>query len=289
MQTVGNLLYNPVAGIFLACILGALAVSGKFSLAAANVLLFAAFLIGTFGTVNAGLRDYRLMGAGILGIATICVLLSYWMSPTKPIQVKGVPSFTVHDLFLGDFSTGGAKVLEGFSQNFKKGDVGIGTHFFEVGLYLNFEAKSVFMSLYVPGDEHAFDVITWWSDGYKAYLADLRKNIHIWPQTGEESQAISDNDVFTNKIYIYHENIFNDEQIHQLEILYRSKGLAPTFRGSGYLQYRRLQAIAQPDTAPKPLGPSVPIPQAAASAFANLPPVDLSPAQPGNSSKNKRE
>jgi hypothetical protein len=90
------------------------------------------------------------------------------------------------------------------------------------------------MSLYVPGSNHGYDVIEWFASGYRIYLDDARKNIHIWAAPrGDQSQPISDNLIFTNRIYIYHENIFEDGQINQLTNIYRSKGLEPIFRGFG--------------------------------------------------------
>ena len=107
-------------------------------------------------------------------------------------------------------------------------------------MYGDFDAKSLFMSLYVPGSDHGYDVIGWFAEGYKDYLHDARTNIHLWtaPQ-GDLSQPLSDDLLFTKRIYIYYENILSDAQILTLTNLYKSKGLEPVFRGLGYLEHER--------------------------------------------------
>jgi hypothetical protein len=98
-------------------------------------------------------------------------------------------------------------------------------------------------------------------------LDDARKNFHIWTAPkGDASQPISDNLIFTNKIYLYYENILNDEQINTLTNLYRSKGLEPVFRGFGYLEYRRLWIAASQEQTPV-LPESVPLPMEAPVPF----------------------
>ncbi len=133
----------------------------------------------------------------------------------------------------------------------------LGRFDFGVGMYGSFESKSLFMSLYVPGSDHGYDLISWFSDGYRTYLDDARKNFHIWtaPQ-GDRSQPLSDNLIFTNRIYIYYENILADDQVNNLTNLYRSKGLEPVFRGFGYLEYRRLRIAAGQEKMPVDVVPS---------------------------------
>lgn len=82
--------------------------------------------------------------------------------------------FSLHDLFLDDFKTG-TKIIQGFGSDFVQNGVNIGKHDFFVGLYLNFDAHSLFMSLYIPANIYAHAMITWFSDGYQTYLADLTK------------------------------------------------------------------------------------------------------------------
>jgi hypothetical protein len=265
---------NPIFGLFVGFILGAVAMSGKVSGAGANWLLLFAFLVAAFGIVNANLKDLRSIGASILALVILCLLLSYWISPNR-LTLVAEPAFTIHDLFSADFSPGSFKMLEGFTTDFKKGDQNLGVHDFEVGLYGDFTAKSLFMSFYTPGSKDAYDIISWFAMGYKIYLADMRKNIHIWsaPQ-GDQSQPLSDDLIFTKTIYIYYEKILSDDRVHALETVYRANGLAPIFRGFGYLQYRKIQAKSDPATAPKLPDPTKII----KGPPMNLPPLDTNPA-----------
>lgn len=148
----------------------------------------------------------------------------------------------------------------------------LGRFDFGVGLYGSFDSKSLFMSLYVPGSDHGYDLISWFADGYRIYLDDARKNFHIWtaPQ-GDHSQPISDNLIFTNRIYIYYENILADDRVNELTNLYHSKGLEPIFRGFGFLEYRRLRIAAVQEKMPADF-PATPAP-----AGFTLPPIDQAP------------
>ena len=278
---------NPVVGLVVCLVLGALALSGKLSIPLANALLLFAWGVGTYEIFNTGFKDLRLNIASTLVLGAACLVLSYWISPTTLMSVTEPPTFTIHDLFRADFSSGGSfKVIEGFMQDFTKGKANLGNHYFEVGLYGDFNAKSLFMSLYVPGDKDAHDIISWFADGYKVYLADMRKNIHVWtaPQ-GDQSQPLSDTLLFTKSVYVYYENILPDNEIDALKSIYRDKGLEPNFRGFGYLQYRRIQAKADPATAPKPVDAS----QIVKAPPITLPPVDMSPLSAKPESKVPKE
>ena len=150
--------------------------------------------------------------------------------------------------------------------------VSLGTFDFGIGFYGSFDSKSLFISLFLPGGDHANDIISWFSYAYHKYLDDARKNIHIWtaPQ-GDQSQPISDDLNFTNRIYVYYENILSDAQVNALTALYRANGLDPVFRGLGYLENRRLRIAAGQDKMPIDVTPTTP------SAILDLPALQASP------------
>jgi len=54
-----DLLTNPISALVVGFILGALAVSGKFSVLGAKLLLLAAWLVSSFGIFNADLKALR--------------------------------------------------------------------------------------------------------------------------------------------------------------------------------------------------------------------------------------
>src|SRR5258708_10610397 len=188
-------------------------------------------------------------------------------TPAKPEQ-----ELTIQLLWRTDFTVGSYKMLQMLSTDlYKRDGQRLGRFDFGVGMYGSFDSKSVFMSLYVPGSAHGHDLISWFADGYRIYLDDARKNFHIWtaPQ-GHHSQPISDNLIFTNRIYIYYENILPDDRVNELTNLYRSKGLEPVFRGFGYLEHKRLRIVAGQEKMPAdiPMASSGPINPLA------LPPID---------------
>jgi hypothetical protein len=85
MQQLLAFLYNPLVALVFGLFLGALALSGKLSVPLANVLLLLTCGIGSFGIVNAGLKDLRLIAASILGLVIVGLLLSYYIKPDVPI------------------------------------------------------------------------------------------------------------------------------------------------------------------------------------------------------------
>jgi len=162
----------------------------------------------------------------------------------KPTSAE--QTLTIALLWRTDFNVGSYKMLQMFSTDlYTREAQRLGRFDFGVGMYGSFDAKSLFMSLYVPGSDHGYDLISWFADGYRTYLDDARTNFHIWTAPlGDHSQPISDNLIFTNRIYVYYENIFPDDRVNELTNLCRAKGLEPVFRGFGYLEYRRLRIAA---------------------------------------------
>lgn len=82
---------SPVAAILLCLLLGAIAVSGKFSQVAANVLLLAMWIVGSLSIVRMK-SDPRLLSAGVLFLAAFCCFISYWIQPPKSEAAQGTNS-----------------------------------------------------------------------------------------------------------------------------------------------------------------------------------------------------
>lgn len=83
-------------------------------------------------------------------------------------------------LWRTDFNVGSYKMLEDLSTDLYTTEAKrLGRFDFGVGFYGSFDAKSLFMSLYVPASDHAADLIGWFADGYQTYLDDARANFHI--------------------------------------------------------------------------------------------------------------
>ncbi len=157
-----------------------------------------------------------------------------------PSTIAAPAGITLHDLFLDDFQVGSYKVIMGLSTPLYKEGRNIGRFPFEMGVNGDFEAKSVFVSLYAPGSEHAFELIYWFSGAYKDFLYDLKKNTLIWTASpGTQNQYLSNNLMFTGKIYVYCENILSTEQVRELTDRYAKEGVEIEFRSFNYLDYRK--------------------------------------------------
>jgi hypothetical protein len=78
METVPHVI--PLLALIIALLLGSIAASGKFSLNAANILLFVAWGAGVFAVMQSGLRDRRLKIAAECGIGFLVLIISYWVT-----------------------------------------------------------------------------------------------------------------------------------------------------------------------------------------------------------------
>lgn len=84
LDSVLRIIESPVTGILLSLLLGAIAVGGKFSQAAANFLLFVMWVVGSLSIMRIRL-DPRLLAAGVLFLAAFCFVVSYWIQPPKSV------------------------------------------------------------------------------------------------------------------------------------------------------------------------------------------------------------
>ncbi len=87
-----QVLVHPLTSLVLSLVLGAIAVSGKFSRHAANLLLFTAGLVGVFAIMRSGTKDWRLVLAGICAVSAITLSLSWWIKPTPSLVTPSSPT-----------------------------------------------------------------------------------------------------------------------------------------------------------------------------------------------------
>jgi hypothetical protein len=79
-----EVLIHPVTAIVLSLVLGAIALSGKFSQHAANILLTIAAVVGAYAVMRSGAKDPRLIIAGICVIGFVVCMISLWLKPPEP-------------------------------------------------------------------------------------------------------------------------------------------------------------------------------------------------------------
>jgi uncharacterized membrane protein len=78
METVPHI--SPLLALIIALLFGSIAVSGRLSLNAANILLFVAWGAGVFAVMQSGLRDRHLRIAAECGVGVLVLLISYWVT-----------------------------------------------------------------------------------------------------------------------------------------------------------------------------------------------------------------
>jgi hypothetical protein len=78
MDTVPHLV--PLLALFIALFFGSIATSGRFSLNAANILLFVAWGTGVFAITQSGMRNRHLKIAAECGVGVLVLLISYWVT-----------------------------------------------------------------------------------------------------------------------------------------------------------------------------------------------------------------
>jgi hypothetical protein len=185
------------------------------------------------------------------GIIITCGGAAWHFWPIKPLDEAGshasvtderLENITLEFLWKTDRFSASYHIIQILPTDLYSNDAfRLGQFNIGVGIYGNFDSKSLVMSLYVPGSDRGYDIIHAFGNQYSQYL-DAAMHVHVWAeQKGDHSQPISDDLTFTKRIYIYHDNIYTDKQIHTLESYYRSKGIEPVFRGFGYLGYRKLR------------------------------------------------
>lgn len=262
---------NPVVGLVVCLVLGALAVSGKLSVPFANALLLLAWGVGTYELINAGFRDLRLTIAPILAMGAVLILLSYWISPTigRPATTsteKTAPSgtnptaakstsrpATLKDLFENDWPDVPAYYNVSVLQ------IGEAAQHKEINLAwrlnADFQARSQFLAFLLESNlspVDAVDICVFLADHYQQFIETANSQVDIagkWPT--DTSTTHLRELVFSKRIFIYYGNPeLSLEQMGSIEVLYKQKGLSIQFRGT---DYQWLHRNDHPPFRPKPL------------------------------------
>lgn len=137
---------------------------------------------------------------------------------------------TLADLFKDGFPN--TMKIDGTSWGFVKG----GTRILSgpTKVYLDFDAKTKFISFYVPRSEHAYPVaLNLWSQ-VQATFQSVEKQIAI---TAGYQQNLTDlkDLTFSGRVFLYHEDAFNLRQLADLVDICKTHGMALDFRGPNFL------------------------------------------------------
>ena len=80
---------SPLLALVVALLFASIAASGRFSLNAANLLLFVAWGAGVFAVMQSGLRDRPLRIAAECGVGVLVLLISYWLTQRHRSKLSG--------------------------------------------------------------------------------------------------------------------------------------------------------------------------------------------------------
>jgi hypothetical protein len=261
-------LTNPVLGIVLGLLLGALAVSGRFSLIAADILLAGAVLVAAIGIVNANLPDRRLTASAILAIVAVGLFLSYWIEPTnqKALATSSVPTptnteapqlATLKQLFENDWPDLPAYYSVSTLASPKPGKSDAREFSVPWRLTGDFVASSKFLGFFFdsnlsPAD--AVDLCIFLSDHYQQFIDAANAQVDITAKWPADSAVTHLKDLtFSKRIFIYYRNSdFTLPQMGSVQVLYEQQGLTVQFRGADYEWIHRTD---HPAFRPKPLTP----------------------------------
>ena len=87
MEPVLNI--NPILPLIVALLVGSIAASGRFSLNAANILLFVAWAAGVFAITQSGVRDRHVKIAAEIGVGVVVLLTSLWVTQRHRRKASG--------------------------------------------------------------------------------------------------------------------------------------------------------------------------------------------------------
>jgi hypothetical protein len=109
--------------------------------------------------------------------------------------------------------------------------------------FIHFASRSKFMGFYVPPSPDTYAICEYLTDGYKESLQHMDSTFKVNGQVlGESGRTSSDDLIFSNRIFIYHEDYLSPEQVGSLIGAYRAKGLDVKFRSQEYVVNRNLSA-----------------------------------------------
>lgn len=246
-EKVAVFIYSPITWGFVALLLAAIAISGRLSMTAANILLIFAFAIGCFGIFRSGLGLHiSIIFCLLLGIGL--TLISWWIQPSLPqpkqatVVQSELPKIeppqkstkirTLHELFLGDFKK--TRLLGEYHLNTKQKDI----YTIEYIIWCDFDTKTKYLSIFLPkSDKYTFDACQFLIPRYQEIINGNIKSLMkgmIYHAPGEKEESY-DELKFSGRLYIYHETRLLSSQIDSLTEDYKKHGLSPQFRGRDYL------------------------------------------------------
>lgn len=108
-------------------------------------------------------------------------------------------------------------------------------------IFFNVASNVYVTSLYIPPVEDKdvlSQVMNRLAERYRVSFGDFLKTVHLAEAPPGESAWISDNAIFSGKIYLYHENFISRDDLAIFRLLFSHNGADVEFRDPAYLQYK---------------------------------------------------
>lgn len=183
-------------------------------------------------------------GLVTLGLLAIVAIIVVWrrtkppLTAQKPTAKSNLPDKLpeLGELFKSDFKEGkgGLRAIIDYGS---KVDVVTGekkeTTEILYKIIKDFGSGAEFLSVYIPKSPHVIGLCELVIKEHKKWLTSDPLGLEIGGG-GVTSPLVEKDLVFTGKVYVYHENSLTLTELGKLEDLYRTNGLKPQFRGSGY-------------------------------------------------------
>jgi hypothetical protein len=114
----------------------------------------------------------------------------------------------------------------------------------EATVYMEWLGKSEFIGFYVPSSNYSFIVCGLLADKWQKIITDANSKVEIQFGVSSSMDKTSLKELtFTRRVYLYHEDSFDLQQLAEIERVYKSQGLSVVFRGPQYLISARLAEI----------------------------------------------
>jgi len=176
-------------------------------------------------------RVFVLMAATpLMGIALYCE------RPITPIDIASSPKLTdrpdLVSMFVRDLRPPLGFEVRGCTDYDEADRKGM-TYYKIIG---DVPANSKFLSFYIPKSQYSLRIIESIADEYNEWIVPVENTLHVHNHVqGNTSPVESQDMVFSNVIYVYHEDSLDAVQIGTLTKKYNDKKLTLQLRGFSYL------------------------------------------------------
>ena len=93
-------------------------------------------------------------------------------------------------------------------------------------------------AVYIPKSDATVEICKMLASEYDA-LRERQRPKDVKPKFGDDLRIVNQDQVFTGRIFIFHETDLTDVELKKLWNLYKSKNLTVTFRGPTYLAEKK--------------------------------------------------